>query len=319
MIGKQTKGTSFSGCVCYVLREDKSKLLEAVGVEGAPEQMAEQFELQTLLNDKVKNTVGHTSLNFSPEDSERLKIDDALMLQIAHDYMKEMGIENTQYIVARHTDREHPHCHIVFNRVDNDGKTISDKNDFYRNEKVCKMLTAKYRLHFANGKDNIKEERLRPYDRAKHEVYKALKEELPNARSWNELKEALSERDIEMKFKVSRTTNEIQGVKFEYGGISFSGSKVSREFSYMNIDYQLGRNAFEDDFNHRQAAIRQPKEKTAQTVSQNRSEDNFSSGLGLFNGIGSSFDVADAEANQEMADMLRRKKKKAKRKRGMRL
>ena len=58
MIGKQTKGTSFSGCVCYVLREYKSKLLGAIGVEGTPEQMAEQFELQTLLNDKVKNTVG---------------------------------------------------------------------------------------------------------------------------------------------------------------------------------------------------------------------------------------------------------------------
>lgn len=318
MIGKQTKGTSFSGCVCYVLREDKSKLLEAVGVEGTPEQMAEQFELQTLLNDKVKNTVGHTSLNFSPEDGKRLKTDDKLMLQIAHDYMKKMGIENTQYIVARHTDREHPHCHIVFNRVDNDGKTISDKNDFYRNEKVCKMLTAKYRLHFANGKDNIKEERLRPYDKAKHEVYKALKEELPHARSWSELKDALSERNIEMKFKVSRTTREVQGVKFEYGGISFSGSKVSREFSYMNIDNQLGRNAFEDDFNHRQAAVRQPREEAVQTVSQNRSDDNFSSGLGLFSGIGSSFDVADAEANQEMAEILR-KKKKAKRKRGMRL
>ena len=106
MIGKQTKGTSFSGCVCYVLREDKSKLLEAVGVEGTPEQMAEQFELQTLLNDKVKNTVGHTSLNFSPEDGERLKTDDALMLQIAHDYMAKMGIENTQYIVARHAPRQ---------------------------------------------------------------------------------------------------------------------------------------------------------------------------------------------------------------------
>lgn len=318
MIGKQTKGTSFSGCVCYVLREDKSKLLEAIGVEGTPEQMAEQFELQTLLNDKVKNTVGHTSLNFSPEDGERLKTDDKLMLQIAHEYMVKMGITNTQYIVTRHTDREHPHCHIVFNRVDNDGKTISDKNDFYRNEKVCKMLTAKYRLHFANGKDNIKEERLRPYDKAKHEVYKALKEELPHARSWNELKEALSERDIEMKFKFSRTTKEVQGVKLEYGGISFSGSKVSREFSHMNIDYQLRRNAFENDFNHRQAAIRKPGEKAVQTVSQNRSDDNFSSGLGLFSGIGSSFDVADAEANQEMAEILRRKKK-AKRKRGMRL
>ena len=115
MIGKQTKGTSFGGCVSYVLKEEKSKLLEAVGVEGTPEQIAEQFELQSLLNDKVKNIVGHTSLNFSPEDSERLKHDDELMLQIAHDYMKLMGIENTQYIIARHIDREHPHCHIVFN------------------------------------------------------------------------------------------------------------------------------------------------------------------------------------------------------------
>lgn len=318
MIGKQTKGTSFSGCVCYVLREDKSKLLEAIGVEGTPEQMAEQFELQTLLNDKVKNTVGHTSLNFSPEDGERLKTDDKLMLQIAHDYMAKMGIADTQYIVARHTDREHPHCHIVFNRVDNDGKTISDKNDFYRNEKVCKMLTAKYRLHFANGKDNIKEERLRPYDKAKHEVYKALKGELPNARNWEELKDALSDRDIELKFKVSRTTREVQGVKFEYGGISFSGSKVSREFSYMNIDYQLRRNAFEDDFNNRQTAIRQPKEEAVQTVSQNRSEDNSGSSFGLFSISGSSYNAADAEANQEMAEILR-KKKKAKRKRGMRL
>ena len=121
-----------------------------------------------------------------------------------------------------------------------------------------------------------------------------------------------------MKFKVSRTIREVQGVKFESGGISFSGSKVSREFSYMNIDYQLRRNAFEDDFNHKQAAIRQPREEAVQTVSQKRSEDNFSSGLGLFSGIGSSFDVADAEANQEMAEILR-KKKKAKRKRGMKL
>lgn len=93
MIGKQTKGTSFGGCVRYVLKEEKSKLLEAAGVDGTPEQMAEQFELQALLNDKVKNIVGHTSLNFSPEDSERLKSDDVLMLQIAHDYMKLMGIE----------------------------------------------------------------------------------------------------------------------------------------------------------------------------------------------------------------------------------
>ena len=84
MIGKIVKGKSFGGCVNYVLKEEKSRLLEAVGVEGSPSEMAEQFELQTLLNDKVKNTVGHISLNFSAEDAARLATDDKLMLKIAH-------------------------------------------------------------------------------------------------------------------------------------------------------------------------------------------------------------------------------------------
>ena len=38
MIGKQTKGTSFGGCVRYVLKEEKSKLLEAAGVDGTPDR-----------------------------------------------------------------------------------------------------------------------------------------------------------------------------------------------------------------------------------------------------------------------------------------
>lgn len=313
MIGKQTKGTSFGGCVRYVLKEEKSKLLEAVGVDGTPEQMADQFELQALLNDKVKNIVGHTSLNFSPEDGKRLKSDDALMLQIAHDYMKLMGIENTQYIIARHIDREHPHCHIVFNRVDNDGKTISDKNDFRRNEKACKMLTAKYRLYFANGKEHIKEERLRPYDRAKHEIYKALKEELPKVQNWTDLKDALADRDIDMKFKVSRTTREIQGVKFDYNGFSFSGSKVSREFSYLNIDNRLEQNAWESSFEYPKQGFTHNDEEVQQSVSHSETDSSIS--LGLLNGS-SSYDATAAE-EAEFNRLM--KKKKAKRKRSFHL
>lgn len=313
MIGKQTKGTSFGGCVRYVLKEEKSKLLETVGVEATPDQMTEQFELQSLLNDKVKNIVGHTSLNFSPEDNERLKHDDELMLQIAHNYMKLMGIENTQYIIARHIDREHPHCHIVFNRVDNDGKTISDKNDFRRNEKVCKMLTAKYRLHFANGKDHIKEERLRPYDRAKHEIYKALKEELSQVQNWADLEDALADRDIDMKFKVSRTTREIQGVKFEYNGFSFSGSKISREFSYLNIDNRLEENACASLLESAKQEPRQQKEEMQQSISH--SDDSFGFSLGLLNA--NSFYDATAAEEAEFNRLMR--KKKAKRKRGFHL
>lgn len=181
-----------------------------------------------------------------------LRYDDALMLKIAREYMERMGIRNTQYIIARHTDRRHAHCHIVFNRVNNDGKTISDKNDRYRNEKVCKMLTAKYRLHFAQGKDHVNEERLRPYDKARHRIYKALNAEVQNAQSWNELKDALTEYGIGMRFKVSRTTRDIQGVKFEYGKYTFSGPKIGREFSYLAIDRQLERNAYTPSYSYQE-------------------------------------------------------------------
>ena len=80
------------------------------------------------------------------------KLTDEKVVQLAQEYMREMKITDTQYIIVRHQDREHPHVHIVFNRIDNNGKTISDRNDMYRNEQVCKKLKAKHGLYFAKGK-----------------------------------------------------------------------------------------------------------------------------------------------------------------------
>lgn len=56
----------------------------------------------------------------------------------------EDGITDTQYLLVRHLDQPHPHCHLVYNRVGNNGQTISDKNIKIRNAKVCRALTEKY-------------------------------------------------------------------------------------------------------------------------------------------------------------------------------
>ncbi|MCB6585264.1 relaxase/mobilization nuclease domain-containing protein, partial [Streptococcus gordonii] len=88
--------------------------------------------------------MGHIALSFKPEDAPRLT--DAFMARLAEEYLVLMGIRNTQFIVVRHHGTDNPHCHIVFNRVDFDGKVISDSNDFKRNERVTKMLKDKYSL-----------------------------------------------------------------------------------------------------------------------------------------------------------------------------
>jgi|GEM_PF-3381682 hypothetical protein len=86
----------------------------------------------------------------------------------------------------------------------------------------------------------------------------------------------------------------------------------------MNIDYQLGRNTFEDDFNRRQVAVWQSKEEPVGVVSASHSNESFNNSLGLFSGIGSAFSTPMRKTAKRIADMLR-KKKKTKRKRGMKL
>ena len=329
MIGKITKGSEFAGCVAYVLREDKARLLVAEGVSGTLEEMAEQFELQTLLNDKVKNTVGHISLSFSPEDGANLRNDDNLMVKIAYDYMERMGIRDTQFIIARHTDRKHPHCHIVFNRVDNNGKTISDKNDRYRNEKVCKALTEKYGLYMADGKEHVNTERLRPHDKAKYDIYEALKLELPKVTSWEQLREALHKQGIMTEFKYSRTGGRVEGVKFIKGKHVFSGSKIDRKFSFANIEKRLERNKKFREMYQQTQRTKEPHRPTAAThpqVAQVQREElkpryEESAIESVASGIGSLFTPSgyDATAAQEAEFAAEQRRLKKKKKRGMRI
>lgn len=234
MIGKIIAGSSFAGTVGYVIKE-QSLILSAEGVTPPDvREMVQDLKDQTLLNPRLKNAVGHISLSFSPKDAPRMT--DALMTQIAKEYMQRMGITDTQYLLVRHLDQPHPHCHLVYNRVGNNGQTISDKNIKIRNAKVCRALTEKYGLHLAPGKESVRRERLREPDKTKYEIYDAVKTNLPNCGSWNDLELRLKERGIAMRYKYCGSTNQKQGVLFCKNGFEFSGSKIDRQFSYSKLN-----------------------------------------------------------------------------------
>ena len=237
MIGKVISGSSFSGTVGYVMKKE-SRILEAEGVMPPDaKRMAEDFKDQTLLNPRLKNTVGHISLSFSPKYASRMT--DALMTQIAKEYMQRMGITDTQYLLVRHLDQPHPHCHLVYNRVGNNGQTISDKNIKIRNAKVCRELTEKHGLYLAPGKDDVRRERLREPDKTKYEIYDAIKGCLPKCKSWNELEGKLKEQGVNVRYKYCGNTGRKQGVLFSKNGFEFSGSKIDRTFSFTKLDNQF--------------------------------------------------------------------------------
>ena len=105
--------------------------------------------------------------------------------------------------------------HIAFNRVDNHGRTISDRNDRYRSERICKELTRKYGLYFANGKEQVKTHRLKEPDKTRYEIYQVLKREVARCSDWATLLKRLKAEGIDVRFKYKGNTNEVQGIIFE--------------------------------------------------------------------------------------------------------
>lgn len=242
MIAKISKGGSFGGAVDYVLEKGKdAELLAGLGVRMRDnESITRSFEMQAALNPNLSKPVGHVALAFSAQDAAQL--DNQRMVKIAAEYLVGMGIRNTQFIITRHHDREHPHLHILFNRVDKDGCTVSDRNDRYRSERLCKELTARHGLYFASGKEHVKEYRLHEPDKTKYEIYHALHDTIPRYCDWPELTAALRREGIATEFKMRSGTSDPQGVVFAKNGYPFNGSKIDRQFSFSKIDHALSLN-----------------------------------------------------------------------------
>lgn len=237
MIAKIKKSGSFSNTVNYILDNKKgATLIASEGVRTSNNQsMIDSFNMQVQLNNKVSKCTGHIILSFSEEDKN--KMSDAFMLKVAHEYMQKMEIVDTQYIIGRHFDKSHPHIHICYNRVDNEGKTISDKNDRLRSGKICKELTLKYGLFYANtDRQRVKMHRLKGSNKTKHEIFRAIGECLRLSSDWNEFSFYMKESGIDIQFKTKGNSNEIQGITFAKDGYSFSGSKVAKKYSYSKLD-----------------------------------------------------------------------------------
>ena len=314
MIGKIMKAASFSRCVHYVTSKEEARILASDGVLLTTTQdIIDSFEFQRQMNPRISKPVGHIALSFLPEDKDKLT--DEMMKKIAREYMELMGIKDTQYLLVRHFDNGNPHCHLVYNRINNEGKTITDQNDFRRNEQVTKLLKRKYGLTFSKGKGRTKTERLRGTEMTKYEIYRIVMNTLAQSTSWKEFIEHLREEGVEMELvmrrKDSRAPKDIQGICFIKDGLTFKASQIRRGMTFGKMDSVIKKNAHkaqqETIVNQPQARhYEQPKEEP-NSKQQERNDPSISIPLlGLFD----SNNPVYAPAEEEFRRQMQKKKKK---------
>lgn len=203
----------------------------------------------------VKEPVGHISLDFHPADTPRMT--DELMAEVAQDYMRQMGLVNTPYIVVRHYDKTHPHCHIVFSRVDYDGKILTQTTNFKKNERVCKALNLKHRLTQGKCKLNTDVSKLRGKEKVRYQLVHDLLGFflIPSVTDWNSYVDLLCRNGITVKEKIGKS-----------GRVNLYYGVGKHEFWYKKLDPYLSRENLEQKFKERRE--KQQAEKAQPRTSQ---------------------------------------------------
>ena len=211
----------------------------------------------------------------------------------------------------------------MFNRVDNDGKCVSDSWEYFRSNEICKELKLKYGLTFGEGRDKVKTNRLKGRDRAKQEVYIAVRDALKVAKDWTTFQRELAKSGVSLRKKYRRGTTIVEGLSFVKGKHKFKASEVAkkRKFSFANIDRILNENkngrsqtASTSSPAPRPVVAKTPKQEPsiASKVIEAGLEigENLAEGLGGLFKLGPGYDAEQEAMNNEME----RRRKKAKRK-----
>jgi hypothetical protein len=149
MIASQKIGKSFMGALKYnwnkLMHPDpnlRAKLLSTNFTSMDLAMIKLEVDLVRSLRPKLNRYVYHTSLNFHKDDV----LDNKTLLAIAEDYLRLSGYTSNQYFIFRHFDADHPHLHLLVNRITFDGEVVSDSNNYKKSDAIAVQLEQQYNL-----------------------------------------------------------------------------------------------------------------------------------------------------------------------------
>lgn len=254
MIGKQIKGRSFSKLLNYLFGKDGASLIGS-NMEGTtPRGLAAEFRFCQQLNPRVSRSVYHASLSLP--HAEYLEND--TWYDIAQKYLQAMGFDMNQYVVVRHTDRDHDHAHIVASRIRLDGTTVSDSWDYRRSELAIRQLEQDYglqSLHSSQEQDSRSpttgEQRLLARtgeESIRVQLQRSLDQATQSPITMPQLIGQLQQNGISVRIR-DRQPGEITGISYELNGIAFSGTHLGKAYTfqglqrYRRVNYDSHRDA----------------------------------------------------------------------------
>ena len=249
MTGNQIKGKGFRGALRYNLEKvnkDVAEILDHSFASTFERTIMKEIQMVKVLRPNLQKYFYHTSINFPPgEDLPNDK-----MKQIGLDYLEANGFTQHQFIMFRHYDADHPHLHILVNRIGYDGSVVSDSNDFARSEKILRELESKYNL---TQVPSSKEAKMRAITKDELEMIKRtntpshkvklqgivrkILQDKPRLTT-EEFIKALHRNMVDVLFNQA-STGSVSGISYQYKGGIIKGAKLGDDFKWGSIKNKI--------------------------------------------------------------------------------
>lgn len=251
---KISRGSGFRGALDYVFEreseKEKGRLIGGNMSCSNPDSLAAEFGIARRLRPSIKKPVWHNSLRLPAAE----KLNDSQWNQIAEDYMRQMGFDDSHpRVYVLHDDKEGQHIHIVASRIDMSGALYLGQNENLKSTKIIEELEKKYALVVTKGVDRTgensiasmpstkkikkkeREKSLRtgvepPRQRLQLLIDEALKRN-PNASQFSQF---LTGKGVKVIANIA-ATGKMNGFSFSLDGVSFSGSKLGDKYKWSSL------------------------------------------------------------------------------------
>jgi hypothetical protein len=237
MIAKAVKGKGFRGALEYDLSQEKGQILDSNMAGQNARELAKEFGEIRKLRPTLNKAVLHVSLSAAIGD----QLTNEQWREIGHKYLESMGLDNNQFIITRHTDTEHPHIHILANRIQFNGEVTSDSQDYQRQEKIMRQIEQEYHLQIvapsrqaerrAPTKGEIEHSIRTAQPSTKQQLQQLCDAAATQCKSFTEYGDRLDAAGVELIPVIQMEGQKLSGLSYRLDGIMMKGSDLGKGYS----------------------------------------------------------------------------------------
>uniref|UniRef100_A0A0C1RE24 MobA/VirD2-like nuclease domain-containing protein n=1 Tax=Tolypothrix bouteillei VB521301 TaxID=1479485 RepID=A0A0C1RE24_9CYAN len=236
----------------------------------SPHQFNEQFLSTKYSNKAVKRQCAHLIISIAHRPDYHEHLSDSQYSYVAKDYLKDMGYlpkdeslhATSQYVVVRHSDRNHEHLHIIASRIRLDGSLVNDSYDYFNsqvstrriadqlglevtpttNEAVALKLEQEYGITATTSPNRSKSIKAvnskHKTPTSKEMIREAIGEAIKDSPSVSTFIQRLEENNIAVLPKMRG--DELLGFTYIHNNVKLAGYQVYKPYSWNKLQSEYG-------------------------------------------------------------------------------